>query len=476
MERARVPRRAARRPPLPAPPARTASALVGYAGLGVRRRRRRSAEAEIHTIGVDPAHQRRGIGRALLRGLLAVADAAGATVFLEVRTDNEAARALYEAEGFTVVGLRRRYYRPSGADAYTMRREPQADDRPRDRDLLRRDRGRHRARSRTTARVDAAGQRGRLLASTSTPASAAWCPRWRRGRTCRRWCPPCTGRSPPPGSPAGTSTRSRSPPGPGLTGALLVGVAAAKAYAAAWDVPLYGVNHLAAHVAVDTLQHGPLPPCLALLVSGGHSSLLDVPDLAGPVTPLGATIDDAAGEAFDKVARLLGLPFPGGPHIDRVARDGDPAADRVPARPHRPARRAVRLLLLRPEDRGRPARRGAGAGGHPGPGGRRGGELPGGRGRRAHGEGRARGPRARDGHAAARRRRGGQLPAARAGPGALRRRRASTLRVPRPGLCTDNGAMVAALGAHLLAGRRDASPARPARRLVAAGHRGAGRR
>ena len=118
--------------------------------------------------------------------------------------------------------------------------------------------------------------------------------------------------------------------GPGLAGALLVGVAAAKAYAAAWDVPLYGVNHLAAHVAVDTLQHGPLPPCLALLVSGGHSSLLDVPDLAGPVTPLGATIDDAAGEAFDKVARLLGLPFPGGPHIDRVGRDGDPAAIAFP--------------------------------------------------------------------------------------------------------------------------------------------------
>ncbi|MGH3569717.1 MAG: tRNA (adenosine(37)-N6)-threonylcarbamoyltransferase complex transferase subunit TsaD, partial [Pseudonocardia sp.] len=81
-----------------------------------------------------------------------------------------------------------------------------------------------------------------------------------------------------------------------------------------------------AHVAVDTLQHGPLPPCLALLVSGGHSSLLEVPDLAGPVLPLGATIDDAAGEAFDKVARLLGLPFPGGPHIDRVARAGDARA------------------------------------------------------------------------------------------------------------------------------------------------------
>ncbi|MDP9431895.1 MAG: tRNA (adenosine(37)-N6)-threonylcarbamoyltransferase complex transferase subunit TsaD [Actinomycetota bacterium] len=111
--------------------------------------------------------------------------------------------------------------------------------------------------------------------------------------------------------------------GPGLAGALLVGVAAAKAYAVALGLPLYAVNHLNAHVAVDVLDHGPLPePCMALLVSGGHSSLLLVPELTGPVQPVGATVDDAAGEAFDKVARLLGLPFPGGPHVDRVARDG----------------------------------------------------------------------------------------------------------------------------------------------------------
>ncbi|GAB1689361.1 tRNA (adenosine(37)-N6)-threonylcarbamoyltransferase complex transferase subunit TsaD [Krasilnikovia sp. M28-CT-15] len=115
--------------------------------------------------------------------------------------------------------------------------------------------------------------------------------------------------------------------GPGLAGALLVGVAAAKGYALAADKPVYGVNHLAAHVAVDTLEHGPLPePAVALLVSGGHSSLLLVDDLTAGVTPLGATIDDAAGEAFDKVARLLGMGFPGGPVIDRTARDGDPAA------------------------------------------------------------------------------------------------------------------------------------------------------
>jgi N6-L-threonylcarbamoyladenine synthase len=119
--------------------------------------------------------------------------------------------------------------------------------------------------------------------------------------------------------------------GPGLAGALLVGVAAAKGYALAAEKPIYGVNHLAAHVAVDTLEHGPLPePAIALLVSGGHSSLLLVDDLAHGVTPLGATIDDAAGEAFDKVARLLGLPFPGGPPIDRAAREGEATAIAFP--------------------------------------------------------------------------------------------------------------------------------------------------
>jgi N6-L-threonylcarbamoyladenine synthase len=115
--------------------------------------------------------------------------------------------------------------------------------------------------------------------------------------------------------------------GPGLVGALLVGVAAAKALAVGLGKPIYGVNHLAAHVAVDQLEHGPLPePCLALLVSGGHSSLLRVTDVTTGVEQLGATIDDAAGEAFDKVARLLGLPFPGGPYIDRSAASGSSVA------------------------------------------------------------------------------------------------------------------------------------------------------
>lgn len=115
--------------------------------------------------------------------------------------------------------------------------------------------------------------------------------------------------------------------GPGLAGALLVGVAAAKALSVGLGKPIYGVNHLAAHVAVDQLEHGPLPePCIAMLVSGGHSSLLRVEDVTTGVDPLGASIDDAAGEAFDKVARLLGLPFPGGPHIDKAARSGSSVA------------------------------------------------------------------------------------------------------------------------------------------------------
>ncbi|MFF0717160.1 tRNA (adenosine(37)-N6)-threonylcarbamoyltransferase complex transferase subunit TsaD [Micromonospora sp. NPDC003816] len=120
--------------------------------------------------------------------------------------------------------------------------------------------------------------------------------------------------------------------GPGLATAVQVGLAAGKAYALSLGVPLYGVHHLAGHAAVDVLEHGPLPDrCVALIVSGGHTSLLLLGDLArDPVVHLGDTADDAAGEAFDKVARLLGLPYPGGPAIDRTARDGNPTAIAFP--------------------------------------------------------------------------------------------------------------------------------------------------
>jgi N6-L-threonylcarbamoyladenine synthase len=125
--------------------------------------------------------------------------------------------------------------------------------------------------------------------------------------------------------------------GPGLAGALMVGVGAAKALALSLEKPVYAVNHLVGHVGADLIGDRPLEtPSVALLVSGGHTSLLLVRDLDSDVELLGETIDDAAGEAFDKVARLLGLPYPGGPEIDRAAVGGDPDAIRFPRGLSRP--------------------------------------------------------------------------------------------------------------------------------------------
>jgi N6-L-threonylcarbamoyladenine synthase len=259
--------------------------------------------------------------------------------------------------------------------------------------------------------------------------------------------------------------------GPGLVGALLVGVAAAKALAVALGKPLYGVNHLAAHVAVDQLEHGPLPePCVAMLVSGGHSSLLRVSDVTGGthgsggddagIVPLGATIDDAAGEAFDKVARLLGLPFPGGPHIDRAARSGSSVAIDFPRgltsrrdlERHRfdysfsGLKTAVARWVEARERAGEPVpvadvaasfqeavcdvltRKAVDAAASEGIG------------HLLIGGGVAANSRLR------------VLAEDRAAARGVR------VRVPRPGLCTDNGAMVAALGAEMVARGRRASP------------------
>ncbi|GAA3857279.1 tRNA (adenosine(37)-N6)-threonylcarbamoyltransferase complex transferase subunit TsaD [Streptomyces sedi] len=245
--------------------------------------------------------------------------------------------------------------------------------------------------------------------------------------------------------------------GPGLAGALLVGVSAAKAYAYALDKPLYGVNHLASHICVDQLEHGRLPePTMALLVSGGHSSLLLAPDITTDVRPLGATIDDAAGEAFDKVARVLGLGFPGGPAIDRWARDGDPAAIAFPRGLTGPRDAPLDFSfsgLKTAVARWVEARR------------REGVEVP-----------------VADVAASfqeavtdvltrkavrACREQGVDHLMIGGGVAANTRLRAMaeercaaagiTLRVPRPGLCTDNGAMVAALGAEMVARNRPAS-------------------
>ena len=244
--------------------------------------------------------------------------------------------------------------------------------------------------------------------------------------------------------------------GPGLAGALLVGVAAAKAYALALGKPLYGVNHLAAHVAVDQLEHGPLPaPAIALLVSGGHSSLLLVSDVTGEVVPLGATIDDAAGEAYDKVARVLGLPFPGGPPIDAAARHGDGSAISFPRGKYHDGSLDFSFAGLKTAvARWVEARAAAGK------------PVPVSDVAAAFQESVADVLTAKA--VAACRRTGvtdliiGGGVAANSRLRALAQQRCEAaglrLRVPRPGLCTDNGAMVAALGAELAARGAPGSP------------------
>ena len=114
--------------------------------------------------------------------------------------------------------------------------------------------------------------------------------------------------------------------GPGLVGALLIGIAAAKALALAWDKPLIGVHHIQGHISAAYIEHKDLePPFTALVVSGGHTNIVEVTDY-NRCEILGSTRDDAAGEAFDKVARVIGLGYPGGPKIDSLSEEGDPHA------------------------------------------------------------------------------------------------------------------------------------------------------
>src|SRR5699024_7887024 len=239
--------------------------------------------------------------------------------------------------------------------------------------------------------------------------------------------------------------------GPGLAGSLLVGVAAAKAYAVAWGVPLYGVNHLLGHVAVSALQHGPLPtPALALLVSGGPTQLLRVDDITCRITELGSTVDDAAGEAYDKVARVLGLPYPGGPPIDKAAKTGDPAAIAFPRGMNGAADPAydfsfsgVKTAVARWVEQRENA----------------GGEVPVADVAASFQEAVADVLTAKSVRAASDFGIGTLVVsggvAANSRIAGLAQRRCDEagieLRVPRPRLCTDNGAMIASLGAHLVA-------------------------
>lgn len=300
--------------------------LVAYAGLS---KLPGSEQADIQTIAVAASARGFGLGRELMTRLIAKARTQGATdLFLEVRADNPVAQGLYSSLGFNQLEVRKNYYQPDGVDAIVMSKSLEA--LPREPIVLG-----------IESSCDETGigiVRGTTLLANVISSSMAEHARF--GGV----VPEVAARA---HLEAMTPTLRKAlaeaqlslsdidaiavANGPGLGGALMVGVAAAKALAVAIDKPIYAVNHLVGHVGVDILERGELEtPTVALLVSGGHTSLLLVRNLLDDVELLGETIDDAAGEAFDKVARVLGLPYPGGPEIDRVALDGDPKAIRFP--------------------------------------------------------------------------------------------------------------------------------------------------
>ncbi|OLT56178.1 multifunctional tRNA (adenosine(37)-N6)-threonylcarbamoyltransferase complex dimerization subunit type 1 TsaB/ribosomal protein alanine acetyltransferase/tRNA (adenosine(37)-N6)-threonylcarbamoyltransferase complex transferase subunit TsaD [Corynebacterium sp. CNJ-954] len=329
--------------------------LVGYAGLA-KNGPAGDPEFEIHTIGLEPAVQGRGWSRKLMDPLMDLADRDDGPVYLEVRTDNGPAISLYRSYGFDITGTRRNYYRPSGADAYTMCRparsrrmseaprlimgiESSCDETGVGVVELHSDGRVRQVSNRVASSMEQHARFGGVVPEIASrahlesmgPTMAAALDDLERATA-------ATGGRRRPDAVAATV-------GPGLAGALLVGAAAAKAYAAAWGVPFYGVNHLGGHVAVGTLEVdgdddagavGDLDRAVALLVSGGHTQILQVNGVGRPMVELGSTLDDAAGEAYDKVARLLGLGYPGGPVIDRLAAQGDPAAIAFPRGMSRP--------------------------------------------------------------------------------------------------------------------------------------------
>lgn len=331
--------------------------LVGFAILAINGSAD-DPEGEIHTIGLLPEYQGKGLSHRLLQPLLQVADRISAPMYLEVREGNEAAIGLYERYGFEKMGLRKNYYQPSGANAWTMVRpavvvqaadiacgadasstispstvlgiesscdetgvgivriNPDSD--PSQPDL-------HILADQVASSMSEHARFGGVVPEIASRAHLeAMQPTMRAALLQARESDPSFTK---PDAVAATI-------GPGLAGALLVGAAAAKAYAVAWEVPFLAVNHLGGHVAVDTLVPGvrsdALDNAIALLVSGGHTQILHVNGVGKPMKELGSTVDDAAGEAYDKVARLLGLGYPGGPVIDRLAQQGNAKAIQFP--------------------------------------------------------------------------------------------------------------------------------------------------
>jgi N6-L-threonylcarbamoyladenine synthase len=308
------------------PDASATPALAGYAGLS---KLAASEQADIQTIAVAAELRGQGLGRLLMQRLLSTAAALGATeVFLEVRADNPVAHRLYNSLGFEQIDLRKRYYQPDGVDALIMRASlPKLPTEPIVLGI-----------ESTCDETGVGIVRGNTLLANVISSSMELHARFGgvvpevAARAHLEALQPTLHQAL---QAANLSLKDIDAiavaNGPGLSGALMVGVGAAKALAVGLGKPIYAVNHLVGHVGVDVLERGQVEtPTIALLVSGGHTSLLLVRDLLDDVVLLGETIDDAAGEAFDKVARVFGLRYPGGPEIDAAAVGGDPKAIRFP--------------------------------------------------------------------------------------------------------------------------------------------------
>jgi len=303
--------------------------VVGYAGINVVS----GHQSSVMTIAVAESSRGEGLGRALMQKLIDVAVAQKSVeIFLEVRADNEAAQSLYRSLGFEQIDLRRGYYQPENIDAVIMLKAVDLSSQPANAEPLVLG---------IESSCDETGigiVRGTTLLANVISSSMDQHARF--GGVVPEIAARAHLEALQPAIREALKTAQVSledldaiavTNGPGLAGALMVGVGAAKALAVATGKPIYAVNHLVGHVGVDVLKRGQVEtPTIALLVSGGHTSLLLVRDLLDDVELLGETIDDAAGEAFDKVSRLLGLGYPGGPQIDKAAATGDPKAIRFP--------------------------------------------------------------------------------------------------------------------------------------------------
>ena len=301
--------------------------VVGYAGLS---KLPGSDQADIQTIAVSEDKRGLGIGKKLMDTLTLQATELGAKeIFLEVRADNSAAQKLYKIFGFKQIGTRKKYYQPDGVDAFIMKTDMRLKTNKEPVVL-----GIETSCDETGVGIVRGNQLLANIISSSMDKHAIFggvVPEIAARAHLEALTPVLDEALEKANLTLDDIDAIAVTNGPGLAGALMVGVGAAKALAVATGKPIYAVNHLVGHVGADILDRGELKtPTIALLVSGGHTSLLLVRDLLNDVELLGETIDDAAGEAFDKVARVLSLSYPGGPEIDRVAKDGNPNAIRFP--------------------------------------------------------------------------------------------------------------------------------------------------